>query len=84
LNDLLEREISGSGANILSRCEERRSFNIVPILLGEGVDLLLETLLAFGKALVLADSHNCDEIIVVWAVAESGIRGSVWGVVVKF
>jgi hypothetical protein len=29
-------------------------------LFGEGIGLLLETLLSLGKALVLADSHDCD------------------------
>lgn len=48
-------------ANLLSDLESSRSLHIVPILLGESIGLLLETLLSLGKTLVLADSHDCDE-----------------------
>lgn len=43
--------------------ESSGCLDVVPVLLSEGVGLLLETLLALRKTLVLADSHDCDEIV---------------------
>lgn len=43
--------------------ESSGRLDVVPVLLSEGIGLLLETLLALRETLVLADSHGCD----VWA-----------------
>ena len=48
---------------LLSDRESSWGLDVVPVLLSEGVGLLLETLLALRKTLVLADSHDCDEIV---------------------
>lgn len=54
------RESSSSGEGLLSDSESSRRLDVVPVLLSEGVRLLLKALLALGKTLVLADSHDCD------------------------
>lgn len=41
--------------------ESSGRLDVVPVLLREGVGLLLKTLLALRETLVLADSHDCDE-----------------------
>jgi hypothetical protein len=47
------------GVFVLSDGECGRSLDGIPILLRERIGSLLETFLALGQALVLADSHVC-------------------------
>lgn len=45
---------------VLSDGERRGSLDGVPVLLGEGIGLLLETLLSLRETLVLSYGHDCD------------------------
>lgn len=49
-----------SEVDVLSLGECSWSLDIVPILLCEWVCFFLQAFLSFGKALVLANSHDCD------------------------
>jgi len=57
------RRCGGCWGVLLPDRESSGRLDVVPVLLSEGVGLLLETLLALRETLVLADSHDCD----VWA-----------------
>lgn len=47
------------GRDVLSAGECGRRLDVVPVLAGEGVNPLLQALLAFRQTLILANSHDC-------------------------
>ena len=50
---------SGYGDIVLSDGEGGRGLHGIPVLLRKWISALLEALLALGKTLVLANSHDC-------------------------
>jgi hypothetical protein len=71
---------AGEVFDVLSMLERGGRFDRIPVLLCKWIGSLLESLLAFRKALVLAYGHDCDECgcIVVAVVGVGDLTSRDW------